>query len=217
MFDGLKRLLMGNKTASKTASSTPLVPEILGLRLGGSFTIDAFKLEIIEPCLTIDGASPTHNIDAVGVIELDAQRKIVRYYTDDEGYLQIQLYGKDIEEITLWYFFDTKGLQENQWQPVLNNQVVIGEYHLDEQVFSQFWEGTTPVVLTEKTHHANGQIDETDQFCMVYTRDVKNSHIECELLLISAEEKRNAVTQSFDYELVRSTGFALNSIDIRNN
>lgn len=217
MFASIKRLFgQSQSNVTEPAIEKPQPPAILDLRLGGSFTIDPLKLEILQPALTIEGASPTHRILAVGEVKLDTHRSIVRYYTDDDAFLQFQLDGADIQEITLWYFFDTKGVPQSSWDSLLRTEVATGQYELDGETFEQFWEGETPVVLTEQTYRDTG-VEETDQFCMVYTRDIDSPHLEKELLLISAEEKLNSISNQHDHELVRSTGFALQAIDIMNN
>ncbi|WP_414932869.1 DUF2491 family protein [Vibrio europaeus] len=212
MFKSLSKLFAGQ---SQETSAT--LPEVLGLRLGGSFTVDPLKLQLAEPHLIIEGAAADHVIEAIGIVELDPQRRLVRYYTDDEAFLQIQLYDNQVEEIVLWYFFDTRALGKEEWQPTLESQVATGEYSLEEMRFQQFWTGQEPVVLTEQTHRPDGSVSETDQFCMAYTRDITSEHCTVELLLVSAEEKHNPISQTFEHELVRSTGFALNAIDIQNN
>lgn len=212
MFKSLNKLFKGQ---SHDVPET--LPEILGLRLGGSFTIDQLKLKLSQPLLTIDGAAADHVIESVGIVQLDPQRKLVRYYTDDEAFLQIQLYDNQIEEIILWYFFDATALGKSEWKTTLEQHVATGEYILDEQRFQQFWTGQEPVSLTESTHRLDGSVSETDQFCMAYTRDLESEHCSVELLLVSAEEKHNPTNHTFEHELVRSTGFALNAIDIQNN
>lgn len=216
MLNTLKKIF-AFKNSSASSAPAPLPPQVLGLKLGGSFTIDALKLKLAEPMLTIEGADSDHIIEAVGEVQLDPQRKLLRFYTDDEGFLQIQLFGEHIEEIILWYFYDVKAISTPQWSKVLNNQVAKSHYALEDQTFTQFWEGNTPVVLTEKTYHLDGSVSETDQFCMAYTREIDSQQCPRELLLISAEEKYNSVTNGFDRELVRSTGFALSKTDIQDN
>ncbi|MGL6312782.1 DUF2491 family protein [Vibrio sp. WXL103] len=215
MFDSLKKLFGAKSTSDLTPRPGP--PELLGLRLGASLTIDPIKLDLIQPSLTIDGANPDQVIEAVGVVKLDLQRRIVRYYTDDEAFLQIQLDGEHIQELSLWYFFDTKGVIEADWQTLLERQVATGTYDLDGHTFEQSWQGEQVELLTETTYHRDGTVSETDQYCMAYFRNVDNPHLDIEMLLVSAEEKHNTVTQRLERELVRSTGFMLNTIDIRNN
>ena len=84
----------------------PQAPEVIGLRLGGAFELDDLKLKIIEPSLVIEGAARTQIIKAVGEVKLDNQTRLLRYYTDDEGYLQILQHGNqeaDIEEVKLFF------------------------------------------------------------------------------------------------------------------
>ncbi|MBQ0756081.1 MAG: DUF2491 family protein, partial [Amphritea sp.] len=73
----------------KESPPVTLAPEIMGLRLGGAFELDDLKLRLIEPNLVVEGVARTQFIQAVGVIKLDESTTVLRYYTDDEGFLQI--------------------------------------------------------------------------------------------------------------------------------
>ncbi len=174
-------------------------------------------LKTREEDLTIEGAASTQIIQAVGEVKIDDQYKLIRYYTDDDGYLQIQMYGdneNDIQEITMWYTFDCKYSQH--WEKTLDSVVSnTGTYQLDGNEFKQFWNEDKPILFTEKTYYPDGKVTETDQFCMSYTRELPEDDIE--LLLVAAEEKLNKVTNQFEHELVRSTGFGLSKIDVTPN
>lgn len=217
MFRKLKKIFGAEPAPESSQPEKPQLPQVLGLHLGGTFTLDAIKLRSLESSLIIEGASPEQRIEAVGVVDLDERRKIVRYYTDDEGFLQIQLEDNEIIEIILWYFYETKGILDADWQPLLRDKVAIGQYELEGHQFSQSFEGNKPEVITEKTYFKNGTESETDQFFMPYIREIESHHASVELLLVCAEEKRNKVSGNLEHELVISTGVHLNPIDIKNN
>ena len=67
----------------------PKAPEIMGLYLGGSFELDDLKLKLLEPQLTIEGAARSQLIQAVGEAPLDSGGTLLRFYTDDDGFLQV--------------------------------------------------------------------------------------------------------------------------------
>ena len=200
----------------------PSAPEIMGLHLGGSFEIDPLKLRLIEPNLLIEGAATTHLIQAVGEAHLDSGGKILRFYTDDDAFLQVVLDGGDTEnhitDVKLWYFYETQTIgNDSQWQQVLKHQVSKPQYQLADAQFERVWNAvgdeSPPVAMTEKTIEEDNDISETDQFVMLYERAIGDDDYES--LMISAEEK--LVGHNFDRCLVISTGFNLLPADIRIN
>ena len=207
---------------SKEQDKKPKAPEIMGLYLGGSFELDALKLKLIEPQLTIEGAANQHIIQAVGEVHLDSGGKILRFYTDDDAFLQVILDGGDTEshitDVKLWYFYNTKTIgNDSQWQTALSTGISQPEYSLDGQSFTRVWdavgEESPPVAMTEKTFELDGDTSETDQFIMLYERPLGNDQFET--LLVSGEEKR--INNNFDRCLVISTGFDIEPADITIN
>ncbi|MBD1555888.1 YjfK family protein [Vibrio sp. S9_S30] len=189
MFDWFKK-----KTGS--TPEKPNAPEILGLRLGGAFELDDLKFRMIEPHLTIEGASRTQLIQAVGEVQLDHQTKLLRYYTDDDGYLQVLLHGDGdggVSEVKLFYFYETQSIdREDGWNRWLETDLVQPSQQLDGHEFTKVWDNDRPVAMTEKTYHSNGTLSETDQFIMLYERDAAPDLAES--LLISCEENFNSGT-----------------------
>jgi hypothetical protein len=213
---------MFSKWFSKKADKPSASPEIMGLYLGGSFQIEPLKLRLLEPLLTIEKAASTHIIQAVGEVNLDTGGKILRFYTDDDAFLQVVLDGGDTEnhitDVKLWYFYDTQTIgTEQQWKSMLESGISRPEYSLDAHTFNRVWdavgEESPPVAMTERTFEEDGDTSETDQFVMIYERQLDDENVET--LLISAEEK--VVNGNFDRCLVRSTGFNLNQGDIQIN
>ena len=207
---------------SKKQDNTPKAPEIMGLYLGGSFEIDALKLKLIEPDLIIEGAANQHIIQAVGEAHLDTGGKILRFYTDDDAFLQVVLDGGDTEnhitDVKLWYFYETKTVgSDSQWQTLLKTGISQPDYALEGFQFSRVWDAigaeSPPVAITEKTFELDGDISETDQFMMLYERPLDNEKVET--LLVSGEEK--LVSNNFDRCLVISTGFDIEPADITIN
>lgn len=206
----------------KPQTSKPKAPEIMGLYLGGSFEIDTLKLRLIQPQLIINEAASQHLIQAVGEVHLDTGGKILRFYTDDDAYIQVILDGGDTEnhitDVKLWYFYDTKTVGSNQqWQSLLKSGISSPTYELEEHQFSRVWDAvgdvSPPVAMTEKTYEEDGDVSETDQFVMLYERPIAGDDIEA--ILISGEEK--IVNNNHDRCLVVSTGFNLTPTDIRIN
>ncbi|NRB40380.1 MAG: YjfK family protein [Pseudomonadales bacterium] len=208
--------LFGRK---KAETNKPTTPEIMGLHLGGAFELDKLRIKLIEPDLIVEGLSTTQFIEAVGVIKLDTTSTVLRFYTDDEGFIEVLLDGgmheSNIADVKLWYFYDTQGIASDKaWDATLKNQISKPQHQLDGFSFDRVWnsvEGESPVVaMTEKTYHANGEITETDQFVMLYERQATDSITEyCRLI---GEEK--IINNVADRYLVCSTGFDLRAADI---
>ncbi|MGR5148704.1 YjfK family protein [Photobacterium alginatilyticum] len=208
MFDWFKK----KKTPEKPR---PQAPEIMGLRLGGAFELDDLKLRLIEPDLVIEGAARTQLIKAVGEVELDEQTRILRYYTDDDGFIQVLTHGPgeaDISEVKLYYFYDTKPIDtESEWNHLLDNQLVQPSWDLEGYTFEKVWENSRPVVMTEKTWIESGAISETDQFVMIYERDIGNDIFES--VFVAAEEK--IIHNRAERSLAISTGINLTPTDFK--
>ena len=211
-----------SKWFTKEQPETPKAPEIMGLYLGGSFELDALKLRLIEPELTIEGAADKHLIQAVGEIHLDTGGKIFRYYTDDDAFLQVILDGGDdeshITDVKLWYFYDTQTVgTDKQWQRLIKQEISTPNYQLANTQFSRVWnavgEESPPVAMTEKTYELDADVSETDQFVMLYERNLNDGATEC--LMVCGEEK--LINNNFDRCLVTSTGFDIGPTDIRIN
>jgi hypothetical protein len=213
---------MFKKWFKKEQPAKPQAPEIMGLYLGGSFEVDALKLKLLLPQLMIEQAASQHLIQAVGEVHLDTGGKILRFYTDDDAFLQVILDGGDTEnhitDVKLWYFYDTQTIgNEAQWQQTLNNSISQPSYTLDGTPFDRVWnavgEHSPPVAMTEKTWEEDGDTSETDQFVMLYERAIDEN--DTESLLVVGEEK--IINQNHDRCLVVSTGFNIQPADITIN
>lgn len=206
----------------KEQQAKPKSPEIMGLYLGGSFELDPLKLRLIEPNLMIEGAASQQVIQAVGEVHLDTGGKILRFYTDDDAYLQVILDGGDdeshITDVKLWYFYETKTVgSDSQWNQLIKNGISKPNYQLEDQSYSRVWdaigEESPPVAMSEKTFELDGDVSQTDQFVMLYERPLDDNMVET--LLVTGEEK--LVNTNFDRCLVISTGFDIEPADIRIN
>ncbi len=183
MFDFFKK-----KTEQK---EKPTAPEVLGLRLGGAFKLDDLKFRLIEDKLTIDGAARTQLIQAVGEVELDSQTRLLRFYTDDDGYIQVLQAGHseaDVMEVKLVYFYETLPVDtDKSWDRWLATDLVLPERTLADNTFYKAWDNERPVAMTEKTWLEDGSTSETDQFTMVYERQIDDDLFEN--LFVIGEEK----------------------------
>ncbi len=204
---------------SKEKPAQSLVPEIMGLRLGGAFNLDELRMRLIEPKLTVEGVARTQFIQAVGRVVMDDDSVILRFYTDDDGFLQVVLSGGESEEnitnVQLWYFYDTQGIgSQRDWDQLLKSSVSQESFSLEGEQFSRLWTSTgsesPPVAMTETTYMEKGKTSETDQFVMLYERVIEDGLVE--YAMISAEEK--IIDNNYDRCVVKSTGFDLMVSDI---
>ncbi len=206
----------------KSQPTGPNAPEIMGLYLGGSFELDPLKLRLIEPQLVIDKAASQHLIQAVGEVHLDTGGKILRFYTDDDAFLQVVLDGGDTEnhitDVKLWYFYDTKTVgNDGQWKQLIDHDISQPLYTLEGHQYQRVWDAigdvSPPVAMTEKTYEQDSDVSETDQFVMLYERVIDDNV--SETLLVCGEEK--VIDNRLDRCLVISTGFDIQPADIRIN
>ncbi len=204
---------------NKQPSSEVDVPELIGLRLGGAFELDALMLKLVQPELIIEGAASTQFIQAVGFVQLDENSSVLRYYTDDDGFIQILLDGgiseSNISDVKLWYFYSTSAIaNETEWNQFLNSGISQPTTRLEGHEFHRVW-GTTstdspPIAITETTYTNTSSKSQTDQFVMLYERELNSG--KHEFLTIAGEEK--LMNGNLDRVKVVSTGFDLQPSDL---
>lgn len=210
---------MFKKWFGKQEATKPQVPEIMGLRLACAFELDDLKLRLIEPQLLAEKINKTQLIQAVGEVQLDESSYILRFYTDDDAFLQVVLNGgkteNHIEDVKLWHFYETKAIDSDaEWQRMLDSYISQATLVFAGQSYKRVWQATDgrakPVAMTEKTYADDADASETDQFAMLYERPIENG--EYEFLMLVAEEK--IVNNQFDRCLVVSSGFNIQPADI---
>lgn len=213
---------MFKKLFGKEPQQKPLVkaPEILGFRLGGAMELDQLKIRVREPQLIVQGMASTQLIQAVGEVKLDENSTLLRYYTDDEGYVQILLTGgrseNHVSDVKLWYYYATQAVgSERDWNKLLDETISQSSIELEGHTYERVWEGTgassPPVAMTETTHAEEGGAESTDQFTMLYQREIEEDFFE--YVLYAGEEK--LVDGQLDRCFVISTGFDLGEGDFQ--
>ncbi|MCO1333324.1 YjfK family protein [Microbulbifer sp. OS29] len=195
---------------------TPAVktPEIMGLRLGASFELDPLAIRLILDELTIESCSPTQIIKAAGVVELDGTW-IYRFYTDDDAWLQVIAEGgqrdEHVVDVKLFHFYDTLDIgSEQAWKKLLESEMGTSSYQLQDRSYSRVWTAAgdyhNPVHMAEKTYDEEGDYSLTDQFTMLFERELSDQQTES--LFLSAEEKEEDAGY-LSRSLVISTGITL--------
>lgn len=206
----------------RPVQSKPKTPEVMGLYLGGSFELDDLKLRLLEPELVISQAARSQLIQAVGQAELDSGGTLLRFYTDDDGFLQVVCDGglseNHITDVKLWHFYDTRTIgSEDQWKECLEKLISQPTYQIEGYTYTRVWDAvgdhSPPVAVTETTYEEDGDVSTTDQFMMLYERPIGNERTES--LLVVGEEK--IVGNNADRCLVISTGFDIQPADITIN
>lgn len=201
--------------------SEPVIdtPEIMGLRIGGSFEIDSLLLRLSEQELITEGCAPTHIIQAVGLVDLDGTW-IYRFYTDDDAFLQVVAEGgkqdENVVDVKLFHFYDTQDVpSETLWNELLNQKIGQPSYSLEGHQYERVWTSVSeyhnPVHMVEKTYDGESKPSETDQFTMLFERPISGNNTES--LFLSAEEKLETggyLSRCF----VLSTGITLSSAQI---
>ncbi|WP_299583397.1 YjfK family protein [uncultured Microbulbifer sp.] len=208
MFTKLINKLKGKETA------VVKTPEIMGLRLGASFELDPLAIRLILDELTIESCSPTQIIKAAGVVELDGTW-VYRFYTDDDAWLQVIAEGGQSDEhvvdVKLFHFYDTLDIANQQaWDRLLKQEIGAAKYQLQDRSYERVWTAAgdyhNPVHMAEKTYDEGGDYSLTDQFTMLFERDLSDQRTES--LFLSAEEKEESAGY-LSRSLVISTGITL--------
>ena len=208
MFDKLF-----NRKAKAPVDKYQGTPTIMGLRLTGSFEVDTLWLNLLTPYLQAKQIPPTQIITAVGVVDLDGTQ-LFRFYTDDEAWLQV-VAERDSEEsvvdVTLFHYYDTLDVaNKTEWDMLLKQKIGAQSYHLNGQDYQRVWttEGAyhSPVHMREVTCEDNTASSTTDQFTMLFEREI-GSEGDTEMLFVSAEEVE--VDGNLERCLVLSTGIKL--------
>ncbi|KPV95821.1 hypothetical protein AN214_02015 [Pseudoalteromonas sp. P1-9] len=199
--------------------ATISTPEIMGLRLGASFEIDKLAIKLILDELVIGDFAATQIIQAVGKVDMDGTY-LFRFYTDDEAWLQVICEGQptaeNVVDVKLFYYFDTLDIQNQaQWEKLLNQQIGTPTYTLDGHEYNRVWTSMgdyhNPVHIAEKTFDGKSQPSETDQFTMLFERELSDGTTES--LFLSAEESLES-SGNLSRCLVISTGITLSSSQI---
>ena len=214
------RLVISFFKRNKKEVTPATAPEILGFRLGGSFELNDLKLRMLEPYTTFKNVHKLQIIQAVGTVELD-ETTIVRYYTDDDGFIQVLAQGllndENVMDLKLFCFHDTVGVSnEADWNKLLDKELRKPSALVDNKRFERVWGDvggdSPPVAMTETTVIEDGTESQTDQFVMLYERQMTDQ--ELEYLLLSAEEKLTR-QNTFDRCCVTSIGIDLSTVDLQ--
>lgn len=194
-------------------------PSIMGLRIGCSFELDPLMLKLTTPELMISTVANQQIIEAAGMVIMD-DTTIYRFYTDDEAFLQVVAQnGREAEnvvDVKLYHFYDTLDVSNQaDWDQLLSKKIGQPHYVLEDTTYQRVWTAVNdyhnPVHMCENTFDADGSQSKTDQFTMLFEREMSNG--EFESLFLAAEEREDP-PGSLNRSLVISTGMTVSSSQI---
>jgi hypothetical protein len=196
-------------------------PRIGSLEVGSSFNLDSLSISLVVKELTVTEIAQQHRILAAGIVDL-GDSSLLRFYTDDEAWLQVchtsEALLENVIDVNLFHYYDTLSVgSDDEWERTLKT-VGKATYEVDGKVFTRAWndasnsEYAAPVAMTETAYDEGDEPDVTDQFAMLYERDIGDG--KQELLFVSAEEKAVDDGERFDRCLVLSTGIKLSPAQI---
>lgn len=205
----------------KDTSPTIDKPNIMGLCVGSSFDLDMLSFQLILSELTIGNVAETQLIQAAGKVDLGSTT-LFRFYTDDEAWLQVVCEGgvsqEHIVDVTLFHYYDTLHVDKHKWQRLLDTEIGTPTYTLDGTTYHRVWTSASeyhpPVAMQEKTYDDSNEVSETDQFVMLFERELTDGSFE--QLYLSAEESVND-SEQLEQCLVISTGVKISPTQIQVN
>lgn len=202
-------------------------PSIIGLEIGTSFSVDPLSLRLKAEAMTAQNIAESHIIQYAGEVpDTGDGHALLRFYTDDDAWLQVACEGGKSEEnvfdVKLYHYYDTIAVaDESEWASLTSagSRLCAATYTLNNNVFTRVWETTAEegalFHLQEKTYDADDETpDVTDQFSMLFERPLDDSDTPAmEYLFIAAEERweNNKPIRN----LVLSTGIDLSPATLR--
>jgi hypothetical protein len=216
MFGFLKKRSDKNRQQAQVKK-----PEVMGLCVGSSFDLDKLSFQLILSELVISELADTQLIQAAGQVDLGSST-LLRFYTDDEAWLQVVCEGgvaeENIVDVTLFHYYDTLNVSNSEWDELLSRKIGVPTYVLEGHTYERVWTSTSeyhpPVAMQEETFDDSNEASETDQFVMLFERELSDGSYE--QLYLSAEETLNDNNQ-LERCLVISTGVKISASQIRVN
>ena len=205
---------MFNRLFGKKAPPAVIKPSIMGLAVGTSFDVDPLSFKLILDHLVIETISTTQNILSAGQADMDGNT-LLRFYTDDDAWLQVvcesEISEDHIIDVKLFHYYDTQSIDnQQQWDTLLNQEMGQATYSLEGHLYQRVWSSVgryaMPVPVTETTYDKADTPTVTDQFMMLFERELPSGDME--FLMLSAEECRNTAGD-LERCLVISTGVNL--------
>lgn len=178
------------------------VPEVNGLTIGRSVTIDPVELKLMGADALLERPQTGFMICAQGHCDLGEQSHLHRFYTDDDRYL-LQIQGGDgvgdarVDEIMLWYAYDVQypsrdagwdDLKVRQRQSRFTLQTESGEARFERAWFGHSEAGEDPMTYWEEVRETRDGAGARRIFqtAMLFGRGLSDG--QDEMLLVNLEE-----------------------------
>ncbi|HCR96502.1 MAG: DUF2491 family protein [Halomonas sp.] len=238
MFKTLKALFgtsneAANPAAENASTFTAGLPtgmsqeDFAGLRLDGRVNIQLAELSAYSDALFGWDSTPYHHVAAVGHIDLGQGAHLVRFYLDNDTWLQANVENQRVIEYKLFDFYRVTHLSDIEFDALINasdkkagqlgaQTIAVEATDASERTcqFQRVWGDeaslwSPPVVLEEQvmttesvmtrsvTHHA-----------MLYERPIEDSE-RMEYVLLNAEDDGEG-----GFMLVQNLGVDVTSVDI---
>lgn len=207
------------KSKKEDESKSASLPSPLNLQLSSAVELDLLPFQMIREKLGFTLPEGLQTIEAAGFIDLGAGSALSRFYTADDGFIQISTSGgyetQNIDDIKFFVFTQTHNIASqsgvNLW---VSENGLIGDkrFQLGEALYQRVWDEIVPgriepVSFTETVHSRDDSIApyDVDHLAMLYQRQIDGSD-RYEYLLTSLEfsgedEATAVVSLGFDLEL----------------
>lgn len=184
---------------AKKQEEAPALPKkgLFGLHLGCAVELSSLDFRVLGSELKMSFPGDTQLIEAISRTSLGAGSYMLRYYTSDDAFLQINYSGDEnehnVEDVLLFVYDKSQAIAtQAEWDKVIAadsigpQQTRYGERDY-QRVFFADSEGSAPAVaMTESVENKAGEHYKVDNFCMLFEHSI-NENVS-ELLLINAEE-----------------------------
>ncbi len=170
---------------------------IYGLHLGCAVELSSLDFRVLADQLNLSFPGETQLIEAVSRTALGAGSYMLRFYSSDDAFLQINYSGAEnehnVEDVMLFVYDKSDGISSDAaWERAIS-PAELGRPRIEyrgqtyQRVFFADEAGdTAPVAMTEEVDNSAHEHYRVDNFCMLYERAIGDEMVE--LLLINAEE-----------------------------
>ena len=181
-------------------SKQPPLPNPLNLRTGCAVELDLLPFQMLEQKLQMALPEGIQTIEAAGFIDLGAGATISRFYTADDGFIQISTTGgygiENIDDIKLFTFEQTHSIASQKGADYWSSeQGLIGQplFKLENTDYQRVWDAPVngkiePVnfIETVKSRDTSIASYEVEHLSMLYQRPIDSCDRQ-EYLLVSLE------------------------------
>ena len=206
------------KSQKKEQSHTASLPSPLNLRLGCAVELDTLPLQILRNNLNLELPEGVQTVEAVGFVDLGAGSSLCRFYTSEDGFIQVTTQGgyepQHVDDIKFFVFAQSHNIASQSGVSLwVSDTGLIGNknFELYDTDYQRVWDNALPgriepVSFTETVHSRDESIEtyDVDHLAMLYQRGLESSE-RYEYLLASLEfsgedEATAVVSLGFDLD-----------------